>query len=154
MKRSLLTTLALGASLVGTGYLVGQTQNKSAAPAAAAKAPEQKLIKMVTLNSAVANREFQNNVQLLQAQRQEVLRLNGELEKEKDAKKKAELKTQLDTVLAKLNENNDKMSKAYGFSLARNYVMEVEVASVYLIVSDEEAAKLEAEQKKDAGKKK
>jgi hypothetical protein len=39
------------------------------------------------------------------------------------------------------------MEKAYGFSLSRNYTIEIEKANVYMIVTDEEAAKIEAAQK-------
>lgn len=184
MKRSFLTVAALGASLLGTGYLLGQSgqgQTKSGAtpsislpttsstttstaPAttsapvtvAAPAAPvRNKLFKISTLPNVTANREFQNNVQILQAQRQQAVELNNQVEAEKDPKKKAELKTKLEQAMAKLNENNDKMTKAYGFSLSRDYVMEVEVANVYVLVTEEEAAKLEAELKKaEATKKK
>ena len=49
--------------------------------------------------------------------------------------------------MAKLNENNDAMRKAYGFSLDRNYTLEIEKAHVYMLVTEEEAAKLEAAEK-------
>ena len=100
-----------------------------------------------TLSSVQANREFQANVQLLQTQRQAAIDLTAALEKEKDATKKKALKTQLDTIVAKLTENNAAMQKAYGFSLTRNYTMEVEVAHIYLQVTDEEAAKIEQAEK-------
>ena len=151
MKRSLLRTLALGASLLTAGYVVGQ--NKPATPAPTpAPTKQQKLVLIATLNSADANREFQSNVAVLQAQRQLVLDLNAAVEKEKDAKKKQELKKELEQRLAQLNENNDKMQKSYGFSLARNYTMEIVTSNIYMAVTEEEAAKIEKEQK-DAAKK-
>lgn len=131
--------------------LLGQTAKQAPKAGAAAPAPkQQKMIKIATLPNAEANREFQQNVQIVQAQRQLVLQLNEAWEKEKDAKKKEELKKELDKRLAELNENNAKMQKAYGFSLTRNYTVEIEVAHVYLHVTDEEAAKIEAEQAKAA----
>lgn len=143
-----LTLIALSASLLTAGHLLAQNQ-----PTATAPAPkQQKLVKVATLNNAQANHEFQANVQLLQAQRQAAAELTAALEKEKDAKKKRELKTQLDQLVAKLNENNDKMQKAYGFSLTRNYTMEIETSHIYMLVSDEEAAKIEQEQKAAAKK--
>jgi hypothetical protein len=146
MKRTTLTFLALGASLLTGGYLLGQSQSKSAAPA-----PQMKLVRVATLKTVEANREFQANVQLLQNQRQAALELNAAIEKEKDSKKKAELKSQFDAVMAKLNENNQLMQKTYGFSLDRNYVLEIEVAHIHVVVSEEEAAKLEkAEAEKKA----
>jgi hypothetical protein len=147
MKRNALTLLALGASLLSAGNVLGQGKAATSAAPAAAPAGQQKLVRVATLNGAEANREFQANVQLLQAQRQAAVELKATLEKEKDAKKKKELQTQLDALVAKLNENNQLMQKTYGFSLARNYTMQIETSHIYMFVTDEEAAKLEAEQK-------
>jgi uncharacterized membrane-anchored protein len=153
MKRHTVTLLALGASIFSAGVLLGQNKAASKADKAApAPAPALRLVRVVTLETAQANREFTQNVQLVQAQRQTAVEINNAMEKEKDAAKKAELKKQLDSVLAKLNENNEKMQKAYGFSLTRNYIMEVERANVYLQVTEEEAAKIEAAEKQDRAK--
>jgi hypothetical protein len=137
--------LALVASLSTAGILLAASAaTNAAAPAAAPK--QQKLVRVCTLNTIQANQEFQNNVQLLQTQRQQAIELNAAIEKETDAAKKKEVKTKLDELMAKLNENNQAMIKAYGFSLERNYSMVVETAHVYMFVSDEEAAKIEQEQ--------
>ena len=158
MKRHTLLTLALGASLLTAGSAFGQNKSgnitvPAAAAAPAAAAPkQQKLVKIATLNGAEANREFQNNVQLVQAQRQAAVELNAKWEQEKDAKKKAELKSQLDQLLTKLNENNNAMQKAYGFSLTRNYTMEIVSSNIYMFVTDEEAVALEKAQKEEAQK--
>ena len=155
-KRHAFTCVALGAALLTGGYAIGQSLSKPPVPAATQPAGKQpKLIKMATLNTVEANREFQGNMQLIQAQRQAVIELNAAMEKEKDEKKKKELKTQLDSLFAKLNENNQAMQKTYGFSLERNYVMEIEKSNIYLIVSEEEAARIEkTEQAKGAKEKK
>ncbi len=145
-----LALLALAVSLPVLGAQAAET--KAAAPAAPAP-KQQKLLKVSTLKTAEANREFQANVQLLQAQRQAAIQLNSEIEKETDAAKKKTLKGQLDALMAKLNENNEKMRNAYGFSLDRNYTLEIETAHVYMLVTDEEAAKIEAAQKAAATKK-
>ena len=142
MKRNLLSLLTLSAALVSAGYLLGQSP-KGSAPAPA----QQKLVRIATLNSVEANREFQANVQLLQNQRQAAVELNAAMEKEKDAKKKKEIKTKLDQLLTTLNDNNAKMQKAYGFSLTRNYVVEIEKSNIYLLLTEEEAAKIEAAEK-------
>ncbi len=148
MKKLNFGLIALSASLLATGHLLGQSGATVTAPGTAAP-KQQKLLKVATLGTVEQNREFQNNVQLLQAQRQAVIELGTQHDKETDAKKKKELKTQLDALLAKLNENNQKMIKAYGFSLDRNYTLVIETAHVYMLVSDEEAAKVEkAEQEK------
>ena len=93
-------------------------------------------------------------MQILQTQRQQAVELNAALEKEKDATKKKELKAKLDAAMAKLNDDNQKMVKAYGFSLERNYTLVVETAHVYMFVSDEEAAKFEKDQAAAAAKEK
>ncbi len=144
MKQNLLSLLALSASLVSAGYLLGQ--NPKGADSAPAPT-QQKLVRIATLDSVETNREFQANVQLLQNQRQAAVELNTAMEKEKDARKKKEIKAQLDQLLAKLNDNNAKMQKAYGFSLTRNYVVEIEKANIYLLVTDDEAAKIEKAEK-------
>ena len=143
MKRPILSLLALAATLFTAGFVLGQAPG---APAAAAAKPP-KLVKVATISGVQANKDFQGNVQLLQAQRQAAVELTEAVKKEKDAKKKKEIETQLDAVLKKLNENNAAMQKAYGFSLTRNYTMEVEVAHIYLQVTDEEAAKIEQAEK-------
>ncbi|MEZ0217528.1 MAG: hypothetical protein ACAH89_10360 [Rariglobus sp.] len=122
----------------------------AAEPAAAPK--EQKLLKVCTLNTAQANKEFQANVQLVQAQRQLAIEANAAFEKETDTKKKADLKKKLDALLAKLNENNQKMIKTYGFSLERSYTVSIEKADVYMLVTNEEAAKIEKTQAEAAKK--
>ncbi len=116
----------------------------AAQPAAKADTPKaQKLVQVSTLNTIEANREFQANVQLLQAQRQAAVELNTAIEREKDAAKQKELKGRLEALMAKLNENNALMRKTYGFSLDRNYSVVIEKAHVYMFVTEEEAAQLE-----------
>ena len=116
----------------------------AAQPAAKADAPKaQKLVQVSTLNTIEANREFQANVQLLQAQRQAAVELNSAIEREKDAAKQKELKGRLEALMTKLNENNALMRKTYGFSLDRNYSVVIEKAHVYMFVTEEEAAQLE-----------
>jgi len=145
MKKSTLALLGLSAALfVGS---VTAADTKKAAPATPAPAEkQQKLVRVSTLKNIEANREFQANVQLLQAQRQAAIDLNAAMEKETNPIKKNEIKTKLDEVMKNLNENNQKMIKAYGFSLERNYTLVIETAHVYMLVSDEEAAKIEKEE--------
>ena len=143
MKKTTLGIIGLSLSLFAAGALLAQTgSTKAAAPAE----KQQKLIRVSTLRTIEANQEFQTNVQVLQTQRQQAQETNAAMEKETNAAKKKELKAKLDALMAKLNENNDKMKKAYGFSLDRNYTVVAEVAHVYMFVSDEEAAKFEKEQ--------
>ena len=132
-----LLTLLAPLSLLATALPAAQ-------PAAKAEAPKaQKLVQVSTLNTIEANREFQANVQLLQAQRQAAVELNTAIEREKDAAKQKELKGRLEALMTKLNENNALMRKTYGFSLDRNYSVVIEKANVYMFVSEEEAAQIE-----------
>jgi hypothetical protein len=132
-----LLTLLAPLSLLATALPAAQ-------PAAKAEAPKaQKLVQVSTLNTIEANREFQANVQLLQAQRQAAVELNTAIEREKDAAKQKELKGRLEALMTKLNENNALMRKTYGFSLDRNYSVVIEKAHVYMFVSEEEAAQIE-----------
>lgn len=158
MKRSSLPLL-IGAALALAGAVAVAQPGKPASPAPAAQPAQKKLIKVATLNSPVSVREFQQNVQLVQAQRQAVVELKAALDKESNPQKKKDLKARHDAALAKLEENNATMTKTYGFSLTRNYTMEVDAASIYMEVSDEEAARFvqavkaaEAEQAKKAKK--
>lgn len=157
MKNTTLAIIGLSASLFTTGIALAESNPKAAAPAPAAAAPTdkpQKLVRVSTITSIEGNQQFQANVQLMQTQRQQAIQLNTDLENEKDPAKKKELKTALDALMLKLNENNEKMIKQYGFSLNRNYTLVVETAHVYMLVSDEEAAKLEKEAAEAAAAKK
>lgn len=112
---------------------------------------QQKFVKVSTLGSIEANQEFQRNVQIVRAQRQQAVQLNAAIEKETDAAKKAELSKALEELMTNLNNNNAQMAKTYGFSLNRNYTMVVEKAHIYMFVTDEEAAAIQ--QKIDAAPK-
>jgi hypothetical protein len=130
----------------------GSTPAAAAAPAPAAP-KQQKLLKVCSITTAQGFQEFQANVQVMQNQRQLVIETNNAYEKETNAAKKKELKTKLDGLLAKLNDDNQKMIKTYGFSLERTYTVAVEKADVYMVVSEEEAAKIEKAQAAEAAKK-
>jgi hypothetical protein len=147
-----LRLLALGATLVAGPAFAADPVPKSA-PASVAAPKQQKLIRVATLPNIQANQEFQANVQLVQTQRQQAIELNAAIEKETNAAKKKELKTKLDELMAKLNENHQKMVKLYNFSLERNYTLVTEVSHVYMFVSDEEAAKYEKDQAAEAAAK-
>jgi phage repressor protein C with HTH and peptisase S24 domain len=144
MKRNSLLSLAASLLLVPA---VIAADSKKADAKTEAKPAAQKLIKVATLSSTETNREFQANVQLVQAQRQAAVELSNAMEKEKDPAKKKDLKAQYDSLVTKLTENNEAMRKAYGFSLDRNYTLEIEKANIYMLVTDEEAARIEAAEK-------
>lgn len=106
----------------------------------------QKIVKVCTLNSVEANQEFQRNVQLLRMQRQQIVELKAQVDQTKDQEKRADLETNIDDLLKKLDENNEVMFKTYGFSLNRNYTMVIETSHIYMMVTDDEAKRFEDEE--------
>ncbi len=158
MTHAILRILLLRASLLTASLWAADTVSfPGTTPAAPAPAPaaskQQKLLKVCSITTAQGFQEFQANVQVMQNQRQLVIETNTAYEKETNAAKKKELKVKLDGLLAKLNDDNQKMIKTYGFSLERTYTVAVEKADVYMVVSDEEAAKIEKAQADEAAKK-
>ena len=107
---------------------------------------QQQFVQVCSLNTTQANQEFQRNVQILQAQRQQAVQLQNQINTATAEDQKQQLQEQLNALMTKLNENNQLMVKTYGFSLTRNYTRVVETAHVYMYVSPEEAARYEAAQ--------
>jgi len=157
MTKATLRVLLLSASMLTASLRAADTvtfPGSTAAPAAAPAAQkQQKLLKVCSITSAQGFQEFQANVQVMQSQRQLAIEAKNAFDKETNADKKKELKAKLDELLAKLNENNQTMIKTYGFSLERSYTVSVEKADVYMLVTDEEAAKIEKAQAETAAKK-
>ena len=106
-----------------------------------AKPKEQQLelVKVASLNTVEANKEFQKNVQLVQQQRALAVQLLSSLEKTQDKEEHDKIQKQLDALQKKLNDNNQLMFKTYGFTLNRNYVLTVEKANVHMWVTQDEA---------------
>ncbi len=96
------------------------------------------------LNDVEANRNFQNNVRIVQAQRDECRKLNERIQSAFTASEKEALAKALGTVETKLKENHELMNKTYGFSLMRNYQMVIEQARLLTQISDEELTKAKA----------
>jgi thioesterase domain-containing protein len=97
------------------------------------------LVKVASLNTIDANKEFQKNVQLVQQQRALAAEVLSKLEASESKDEKVQLKAQFDSLQKKLNENNQLMFKTYGFSLNRNYVLTVEKSHIHMWVNKEEA---------------
>ena len=107
------------------------------------------LVKVASLNTIEANKEFQKNVQLVQQQRALAVQILSKMQSTQDKDEHDNLKKQLDSLQKKLNENNNLMFKTYGFSLNRNYVLTVEKAHVHMWVTDEEAQAIKAKNQTD-----
>lgn len=83
------------------------------------------------------NNNFRRNVQLVQAQRNQLVQM-----KQAADAATGEQKTKIEEEMKKAEEvlikNNEEMTKRYGFSLARDYLMEVEESKLYTLVNEEE----------------
>ena len=110
-------------------------------------AGKMQLVKVASLNTIDANKEFQTNVQLVQQQRALAAQLLSKMDEVQDEEEHMKLKEQLDSLQKKLNENNQLMFKTYGFSLNRNYVLTVEKSHIHMWVTEEEAKKIKQNEK-------
>ena len=97
------------------------------------------LVKVASLNTIDANKEFQKNVQLVQQQRALAAEVLSKLEVSESKNEQEQLSAQFDSLQKKLNENNQLMFQTYGFSLNRNYVLTVEKSHIHMWVTKEEA---------------
>ena len=132
IRRHLLTLLTALMVFPLAVSVVGQDEG------AAAGKKKLKLIKISSLNSAKANKEFNRNVQLVRAQRDRLIDLQQQLQEADDDKKKAQLEEEQKQLREKFQGNNQLMQDTYGFSLRHNYYMQVEKSSIYLIVTEAE----------------
>lgn len=106
-----------------------------------------KLALVSTIKTVEANREFQNNVNVVQKQREIAIDLKKRLDQALTPGEKAELQKRLDETVKSLDQNNALMAKTYGFSLLRNYVISFVKTRLYSPLTDEEFAKMPAEEK-------
>ncbi|MDR2862483.1 MAG: hypothetical protein LBV54_01200 [Puniceicoccales bacterium] len=107
----------------------------------------QKLALVATIKTVAANREFQNNVNVVQQQRNDAVDLKKRLDQALTAGEKDALQKRLDEILKSLDSNNAIMVKTYGFSLLRNYVISFVKTRLFTPLNDEEFAKLPPEEK-------
>ncbi len=88
------------------------------------------------------NNNFRRNVQLVQAQRNQLVQMK-EAEKTATDEQKTKLEEEIKKAEETLLKNNEEMTKRYGFSLARDYLMEVEESKLYTLVNEEQFLKAE-----------
>lgn len=139
--------LALASAFIFAASAIAQNN----APSVSAAQPQQQLVRVATLNSVEANAEFQRNVQIMQAQRQRIIELNKQLEDATTSAAKRRVQAEIDEAMKKINDDNQKMAETYGFSLNRNYSLVVEKSYIYMFVTPEEAAAIQAEASKREG---
>ena len=106
-----------------------------------------RLVQIATLNSSEANNEFTRNVQIMQARVREIANMNTLLAEEEDAAAKRAVENQIKELIRRVNEDNKKMADTYRYSLNRKYIRNVEQATVFIQLSDEDVAAV----KKQAG---
>ena len=106
-----------------------------------------RLVQIATLNSPDANNEFTRNVQIMQARVREIANMNTLLGEEEDAAAKRAVENQIKELIRRVNEDNKKMADTYRYSLNRKYIRNVEQATVFIQLSDEDVAAV----KKQAG---
>ena len=112
------------------------------APADAAAAGAQPmLVKVATIEGKAANDEFTRNVQVVQAQRQEIVRMNEAANAAPEGAERDALKAKLDEAVKKLDADNQLMAKTYGYSILRNYVRVPEKSEVFIVLTPEEVEK-------------
>lgn len=87
------------------------------------------------------NKEFIQNVQVMQSMRKEALALSEQVEAETDAAKKAQLQERFNKLEKQINENNQKMIETYKYSLSRNYAQITKTARVFIQLTEEEIKK-------------
>ena len=88
------------------------------------------------------NNNFRRNVQLVQAQRNQLIQMK-KADETATGEQKAKLEEEIKKAEETLIKNNEEMTKRYGFSLARDYLMEVEESKLYTLVNEEQFLKAE-----------
>lgn len=119
--------------------LATSAQDGSGTPSAASQ--QTALVKIATIDGKAANDEFTHNVQVLQAQRQEIVRMNEAMNAAADDKTHAELQAKLDAAVKRLDTDNQTMAKSYGYTILRNYVRVPEKSEVFIVLTEAEIAK-------------
>ena len=117
------------------------SQSGGATDAAATAAQQTSLIKISTIEGKDSNDEFTRNVQVLEAQRQEIMKLNESTNAAPAGKAHDDLQAQLDAAVARLDGDNKTMAKTYGYSILRNYVRVPEVSEIFVVLTKDEIAK-------------
>ena len=127
-------------AVIASVSLSASAQNDTGSAANQAAAQTQ-LVKISSIEGKAANDEFTRNVQVLQAQRQEIVKLNEATNAAPAGKGHDELQAQLDAAVKRLETDNQTMAKTYGYSILRNYVRIPEKSEIFIVLTPEEVAK-------------
>jgi hypothetical protein len=100
---------------------------------------------IASIDGVEANDTFRQNVQLVQTQRNRLVQIKQALD---NPSTKEEEKTKLNEEFTKsedvLKKNNEEMVKLYGFSLMRNYLLEIEESRLYTPLTEDEVKNIDA----------
>ena len=112
-----------------------------ASSVASQAAQQTQLVMLSSIEGKAANDEFTRNVQVLQAQYEEIVKLNEATNAAPAGKGHDDLQAQLDAALKRLETDNQTMVKTYGYSILRNYVRIPEKSEIFIVLTPEEIAK-------------
>lgn len=92
-----------------------------------------------------SNAEFRQNVQRMMNWRNQMRQIDEVIKKMPEGEEKEKAKARFAENEKQLIEANDKMIKAYGYSITRDYYMEVAKSKLYTKVTEEEFLRAEAQ---------
>jgi len=127
-------------AVIASVSLSASAQNDTSSVASQA-AQQTQLVKLSSIEGKAANDEFTRNVQVLQAQRTEIVKLNEATNAAPAGKGHDDLQAQLDAAVKRLETDNQTMVKTYGYSILRNYVRIPEKSEIFIVLTPEEIAK-------------
>jgi len=105
--------------------------------------PENGFVELLSINDVDANLAFQNDAQLMEYLRAQLVQLRQALESEKDEAVIQQLQAQLDQASKDLTKINTTMTEVYKYSIKRSYEYVVEASDLYLQLTREEIAALD-----------
>jgi len=127
-------------AVIASVSFFASAQNDTSSVASQA-AQQTQLVKLSSIEGKAANDEFTRNVQVLQAQRTEIVKLNEATNAAPAGKGHDDLQAQLDAAVKRLETDNQTMVKTYGYSISRNYVRIPEKSEIFIVRTPEEIAK-------------
>ena len=106
---------------------------------------DDKYRRVAQITNEQGNAEFRRNVQSMMNWRNQLRQMDEVIKKMPEGEEKEKAKTQFSENEKQLIEANEKMVKAYGYSIARDYYMEVVKSKLYTKVTEEEFLRAEAQ---------
>ncbi len=106
---------------------------------------DDKYRRVSVISNEQGNLEFRTNVQKMQAMRNHLRQAAEVLKKMPEGEEKQKAEAQFAENEKKFLEANEQMVKFYGYSIARDYLMEIAVSKLYTKVTEEEFLRAEAQ---------